>query len=177
MDRRNQIIAVAENLFDRNGFAATGMDRLVNAAEMSSRTLYKHAGSKAELIEGVLRARDARFRSAIGEAKSINDLFTVLASWISREGARGCLFLRATGEADGQTPAAKVVITAHKAFLQHHVRDLVATELGRENQFLADQVLLLFEGATAAAVYRGVDIVLAAGDTARQLLVTAKKVS
>lgn len=177
MERRNQIIEVADDLFDRNGFAATGMDRLVRAAEMSSRTLYKHAGSKAELIEDVLRARDARFRSALGEAKSISGLFAVLTSWISREGARGCLFLRAAGEADGQTPAARAVIADHKAFLQHHILDLVAVELGRENQSLADQILLLFEGATAAAVYRGEDVVSAAGDAARQLLAAAKKFS
>lgn len=50
MDTHSRLLAAAEQLFDRHGFTPTGMDRLAQAADMSSRTLYKHAGSKNALI-------------------------------------------------------------------------------------------------------------------------------
>lgn len=61
MNIDTKLISAAENLFDCHGFSATGMDRLAQAAGMSSRTLYKHAGSKNELIAAVLMTRGQRF--------------------------------------------------------------------------------------------------------------------
>ena len=61
MDTKTKLISAAEQLFDRHGFTATGMDKLTKAAGMSSRTLYKHAGSKTALITDVLKERHRRF--------------------------------------------------------------------------------------------------------------------
>ena len=58
MDTKNKLISAAGSLFSRHGFNATGMDRLTQAAGMSSRTLYKHAGSKTALIVRVLEEED-----------------------------------------------------------------------------------------------------------------------
>ena len=38
MDRTDALTLAAERLFDQNGYTATGMDRLTQAAGMSSRT-------------------------------------------------------------------------------------------------------------------------------------------
>ncbi|MGO1762399.1 MAG: helix-turn-helix domain-containing protein [Halomonas sp.] len=43
-------MSTAEHLFDWHGFTATGMNRLTHSAGISSRTLYKHAGSKTSLV-------------------------------------------------------------------------------------------------------------------------------
>ena len=42
----DKLVTASEALFDRHGFTATGMDKLTQGAGISSRTLYKHAGSK-----------------------------------------------------------------------------------------------------------------------------------
>ncbi len=86
MDTRTKLLKAAESLFERHGFTATGMDRLTRGAGMSSRTLYKHAGSKTALIASVLTERDRRFLRHM-EVDSLEGLFDALAEWIRTEGA------------------------------------------------------------------------------------------
>ncbi|MDP0501937.1 MAG: TetR/AcrR family transcriptional regulator [Verrucomicrobiota bacterium JB022] len=156
MDTHDKIVSAAEQLFYRHGFVATGVDRLTQAAGMSSRTLYKHAGSKTALITAVLAERDRRFLSAV-KINSVSALFQALEDWVRVEGSRGCLFLRAYGETGGDIPEIAAAVTAHKAHLHEKIQEILAVELGgADNSELADQILILFEGATAAAVYRGV---------------------
>lgn len=66
---------------------ATGMDTLARAAGMSSRTLYKHAGSKTELIVAVLDERDRRFFEQIDRLE-VSALFDALARWHAGSRAR-----------------------------------------------------------------------------------------
>ena len=164
-----KLISVAEELFDRHGFNATGMDRLAQAAGMSSRTLYKHAGSKNELIAAVLMTRGQRFLQRL-ELDSVAALFDALASWMAEEGARGCLFLRAQGELGTALPEVTEVVAAYKARFSETVRRILTRQLGtRADEELVEQVVILFEGATAAASYRGLAAVATAGRAATLL--------
>ena len=164
-----KLISVAEELFDRNGFNATGMDRLAQAAGMSSRTLYKHAGSKNELIAAVLMTRGQRFLQRL-ELDSVAALFDALTSWMGEEGARGCLFLRAQGELGTALPEVTEVVAAYKMCFSDTVRRILSRQLGASaDEELVEQVVILFEGATAAASYRGLAAVATAGRAATLL--------
>ncbi|MCJ1962448.1 TetR/AcrR family transcriptional regulator [Novosphingobium mangrovi (ex Hu et al. 2023)] len=173
METTARLAAAAEQLFNRHGYTATGMDRLTEAAGMSSRTLYKHAGSKAQLMALVLAERDRRFmaRLAVGD---VDALFAALEDWVAEEGARGCLFLRARAETGGEIPEIARAVAAHKAAFQAHVAAIVEHDLGGRAPALAEQILVLFEGATHAAVYRGVDAVRAARAGAAILMDAAR---
>jgi TetR/AcrR family transcriptional repressor of mexJK operon len=59
--RREQLIAVAEQLFLQHGFADTSVNAIVREAGGSLATLYAEFGSKESLFESVLSARAARF--------------------------------------------------------------------------------------------------------------------
>lgn len=59
--RREQLIAVAEQLFLQNGFANTSVNTIVREAGGSLATLYAEFGSKEALFESVLSERAARF--------------------------------------------------------------------------------------------------------------------
>ena len=59
--RREQLIAVAEQLFLQHGFANTSVNTIVREAGGSLATLYAEFGSKESLFESVLSARAARF--------------------------------------------------------------------------------------------------------------------
>ena len=59
--RREQLIAVAEQLFLQNGFANTSVNAIVREAGGSLATLYAEFGSKEALFESVLSERAARF--------------------------------------------------------------------------------------------------------------------
>ena len=161
MDTTTKVIAAAERLFDRHGYMATGMDRLTEAAGMSSRTLYKHAGSKAQLMARVLTERDRRFMAQI-EVRSVDAFFAALEDWARVEGMRGCFFLRSRAETGGDTPEIAEAVAAHKATFRQRVGDIVAADLGHDDLALTEQMLVLFEGATHAAVYRGAEAVSAA---------------
>lgn len=174
MDTKTKLISAAEQLFDRHGFTATGMDKLTKAAGMSSRTLYKHAGSKTALITEVLKERHRRFQPHI-EVDSVDALFDALEEWIRSESARGCLFLRAYGETGGDTPAINDAVLAHKARLYDKIQDIVAIETdGQEMPELTEQILILYEGATAATIYRGPEAVVSAQKAALALLKQAQ---
>lgn len=174
MDLTEKLTAAAEKLFDRHGYMATGMDRLTGAAGMSSRTLYKHAGSKAQLMARVLTERDRRFMTRL-DVRSVDALFAALEDWVRVEGNRGCLFLRTRAETGGDTPEIAAAVEAHKTAFHRRIYEVVAMDLGREDPALADQVLVLFEGATHAAVYRGAEAVFAARAAADTLVESARR--
>ena len=173
MDQTEKLTAAAEQLFDRHGYMATGMDRLTEAAGMSSRTLYKHAGSKAQLMARVLTERDRRFMARL-EVESVDALFAALEDWVRDEGNRGCLFLRTRAETGGDTPEIAEAVAAHKTAFRQRIAQVVETDLGRADPALSDQFLVLFEGATHAAVYRGAEAVTAARAAARTLVEGAR---
>lgn len=158
---RERIIAAAEPVFDQFGFTATGVDRLTAAASVSSRTLYKHLGSKSALIAAVLDARRGRFLHAFDVA-TVDQLFSALADWVVAEGARGCLFLRALGEGGESDPEIVTSVTAYRAQLHQLIEHLVRNGTGVADELLIEQLVVLFEGATTAASYRGAPAITAA---------------
>ncbi|WP_277188671.1 TetR/AcrR family transcriptional regulator [Caballeronia sp. BR00000012568055] len=174
MDLKTHIIASAERAFDQYGFTATGMDKLAEAAQVSSRTLYKHIGSKSELIAAVLAERTRRFFDH-ADAQNVDALFASLGAWTRAEGARGCLFLRAKGETSEETALVLEAIAGYRERLGALVALAVSNDLGDvQNTMLVDQILVLFEGATSAASYRGVYSISAARAAAAVLIEHAK---
>ncbi|ALN75076.1 TetR/AcrR family transcriptional regulator [Aureimonas sp. AU20] len=168
MDTKTKLTAVAESLFDRHGYTATGIDRLTEAAGLSSRTFYKHVGNKAQLMARVLAERDRRFMAGI-EVKSVDALFAALEDWGQAEGSRGCLFLRVNAETGGTTPEIAEAVAAHKLAFRKRIGEIVAADLGHDDPALSEQVLVLMEGATHAALYLGPEAVRAARSAARIL--------
>src|SRR4249920_592551 len=61
---RSRILAVAGELFYRNGIRAVGVDAIAEAAGTNKMTLYRHFSSKDELVAEYLR------QAAKGEAAS-----------------------------------------------------------------------------------------------------------
>ena len=173
MQKADELTVIAERLFDTNGYTATGMDKLIQAAGISSRTLYKRIGSKAALMGRVLTERHRRFMKSM-DVQSVDALFGAIEHWVRTEGARGCLFLRTLSETGGATPEIAAAVTKHKAAFQDGVQKIVAADLGHEDPVLAEQILVLAEGATHAAVYRGAAAVSAARSAA-SLLIAARR--
>lgn len=173
MTDTDAILAAAENLFDRNGFSATSIDRLTDAAGVSSRTFYKHVGNRQALIQAILDARATRFLAAMPR-DGVDSLFAALADWIDKEGAHGCFFLRAAREAGEGDATVRARLDAQKAQTLDLIGDCVAADLGDRDAMLAAQILILFEGATHAAVYRGPDALADARRAAATLIAAAR---
>ncbi|TDS83815.1 TetR/AcrR family transcriptional regulator [Nesterenkonia aurantiaca] len=164
-----EIAASSEQVFDHHGFAASGIDTLAHAAGVSTRTLYKHMGSKADLIAAALEARSARFFDQLA-VTDVDGLFAALEQWVQTEGARGCFFLRAAGELSDDFPEALKVVTEYRRRLRTLVGELVNHTDPPHDDLLAEQILVLFEGATSVATYRGVEGITAARAAAASLV-------
>lgn len=169
MDIDTRLLSTAERLFDRDGFNATGMGRVIRETGLSSRTVYKHAPSKNALLAMVLAERRRRFFEGM-DFTGTDALFASLRQWVTHEGARGCLFFRAHTETGGSTPEIETAVDAYHAQLKAHIAALIRHEIGTTDDTLTDQLLVLFEGATTTATYRGIAAIDAASACAQQLL-------
>lgn len=167
---KSHIVLSAEHVFDRDGFTSTGVDSVAAAAGVSSRTLYKHMGSKSALVAAVLEQRECRFFGEL-DAHDVDGLFAALEAWTISVGTRGCLFLRAGSELGGTDPAIAQAVEAYRHHLVELVRHLVEAEVGdRTSDLLSEQILVLIEGCISAATYRGLAAIGAARSAAATLI-------
>ena len=60
---REQLINTAIELFREYGYHATGVDKIIEKAGVSKKTLYTHFRSKEELLIAALRQYDGLFRN------------------------------------------------------------------------------------------------------------------
>jgi AcrR family transcriptional regulator len=179
---RERILDAAERLFYAHGIQSVGVDAVVAEAGISKRTLYKHFGSREQLVAAYLERRGARQPEAAapgGELMEILDVFRRFERWFARDDFRGCPFSNAIAElgGDAQHPAlavARDIKHRNTAWFELRLRALGAAHPAA----LATQLSILVEGAVALAVQRKADgsapqVARAAGLAARALLMQA----
>ncbi|TLX56206.1 TetR/AcrR family transcriptional regulator [Stutzerimonas nosocomialis] len=178
MDKRTEIIAGAARIFEAEGFRGIGIGRVIEPSGVSTRTLYKHFGSRDGLVLAVLDARHRAFMERL-DAQSdgvdpVGSLFDALRHWIDERGARGCMLLRARSEYAGASEEIVALVQAQKADFLEAVRRRVRRALGRDDAVLGNQIWLLFEGATAAASVTRAAVIDDARSAALSLLESAR---
>jgi len=177
-DKRAEIVTGAAGAFEAGGFRGLGVDQVLAPSGASTRTLYKHFGSKDGLVLAVLEDRHQRFMARLDAAPGSGDavaaLFATLRQWLTEHGARGCMLLRARAEYAAASDAVVTLVHRQKQAFRHAIAHRVATALGRQDDRLATQIWLLFEGATAAASVADLTVVDAAEAAAASLLAAAR---
>lgn len=178
MDKRNDMIAGAVRAFDAGGFRGIGVDGILASSGASTRTLYKHFGSRDGLVLAVLEERHRDFMNRLkprsGHADPIGELFDTLEHWLTEHGARGCMLLRARSEYAAANEDVVALVRRQKEEFEREVARRVETVLGFADGRLATQIWLLFEGATAAASVSDLSVVGAAKQAAGVLVAAAQ---
>ncbi|YCI27750.1 TetR/AcrR family transcriptional regulator [Erwinia sp. PK3-005] len=155
MNKRNEIIAGAARIFEAEGFRGIGIDRVIAPAGASTRTLYKHFGSRDGLVIAVLEARHRAFMDLLtgdgAKDDPVGSLFDTLQRWLEQHGARGCMLLRARSEYSGANAEIVSLVSQQKQAFHQEIARRVRCVLGNDDPQLSTQIWLLFEGATAAA--------------------------
>lgn len=160
MSKRDRLIETALDLFNREGFRATGIDRILAQSGVAKMTLYNHFRSKEELILAVLRRRDETFRNWFirnveQRARDPRDrllaLFDTLEEWFRGDDFNGCLFVNAAAEFCHRAATIQGGVAEHKRLVRGYVRDLAEAAGARDPDDLADDLCLLIEGATVTA--------------------------
>jgi AcrR family transcriptional regulator len=157
---RQRLLAAGSDLFYRYGIGAVGVDLISDTAGVSKRTLYQQFGSKDELVAECLRTSGADvvahyLRGVTDEApprERILGVFDGLADWSRLDSFRGCPFMNTATELSDPGHPARQVAREFKLTL----RDFFAREAKRgeatDPAMLADQLLMLFDGAMVQAV-------------------------
>jgi AcrR family transcriptional regulator len=178
MDKRTEILASAARTFETQGLRGVGIDQVLAPSGASTRTLYKHFGSRDGLVIAVLEDRHQQFMAQLAseraDGEAIASLFDTLAHWVNARGASGCMLLRARSEYAQANEAIVTLVQQQKAQFHAEIAARVHTDLGREEAALALQVWMLFEGATAAATVAGPAVIDQARQAALTLMACAK---
>ena len=181
--RRDHLIDTATKLFNRDGYRATGIDKILSESGCAKMTLYNHFGSKDELVLATLRRRDevwlAWFRTRL-DARAATPrgrllaAFEVLEEWFARPDFNGCMFIRAATEyCEHEDPVHRLAAEHHHAILAH-LRDLAAAAGAKRPARLAREILLLLIGAIVVTQVNGpVGAAREAGKAAETLIEAA----
>lgn len=176
MDKRNEIITGAMRTFEAQGFRGIGVDAVLAPSGASTRTLYKHFGSRDGLVLAVIKQRHRAFmdRLAVAPDGGVAGLFQALSAWLDEFGASGCMLLRAHGEYAGSNAEVVACVRRQKTEFLAEFGRRIEQSIGLEDEVLALQIWLLFEGATAAASVMGTHVVAPAKEAAEALLTQAR---
>jgi AcrR family transcriptional regulator len=156
---RERLIAAADELFSRDGIAATPVDDAIRRAGVATATLYHHFDGKDALVAAYLHDRHARWMgrweahvaAAPDDGGRLLAIFDALEEWAREGGAeRGCAFVDAAAELSDREHPAWREIAAHKADLRRRLLELAEAAGRPDAEPLADQLLLLYEGALSA---------------------------
>ncbi len=160
-NKRDELVRKALDVFYRNGFHATGMDKLVSETGVSKTSMYKHFRTKEDLILAVLRLRDENFRHWLyRRIEELSDtpkgqmlaLFDALSEWFTKPEFRGCMFIKASAEFQEINHPIHAQSAAHKQILQDHFSEIAEAADANDPRLLTRQLLLLKEGAIVSAV-------------------------
>jgi AcrR family transcriptional regulator len=160
---REKILATAEQLIYQNGIQATGMDLLVKTSGVARKSIYRYFATKDEVAAAALNARDVRwmkwFRAESDQAPDararILNMFTVLKGWFESEGFRGCAFINTAGEVGDPQDPIRLIAKLHKQKLLAYTLELCEQLDIADPDPLANQLLILMEGAITVARVMG----------------------
>jgi AcrR family transcriptional regulator len=170
---RERILATASELFYREGARAVGVDLVVERAGVAKTSLYRHFGTKDDLIAAFLAREDEQFwqkwdsvaeRHRADAQAELDAHMRWVGERIGRKNYRGCPQLNMAAEFPEADHPARVIAASHKQELRRRLRG-IADRLGvRRADDLAAQLLLLVNGAFVSSQ------VIAAGEAVPMLL-------
>jgi AcrR family transcriptional regulator len=155
---RERLLAAADELFYAGGIHTVGIDRVIERAGVAKATLYNVFGSKDELIRSYLTARAAARQERLTRKlaryqtprERLLGVFDVLGELFAEPGFRGCAFLNASAEAQQGGPVEEVSGEA-RAWVRALFVELGQAAGAVDAERLAQQLVLLYDGATVAA--------------------------
>ncbi|MBB6471071.1 TetR family transcriptional regulator [Sphaerisporangium rubeum] len=175
---RERILSTAGELFYAGGICATGVDRLSEAAGVSKRSLYQRFGGKDALIAEYLSASGTAVTGRLlppeDDATPPRDrvlaLFTTLCERSREPGFRGCPMLNAAAELPDPAHPARVVALEQKLRMRDFFSRQAAAMGAEDPGSLADQLLMLFDGAMSYVLVRATPVPESVVTAARALL-------
>jgi AcrR family transcriptional regulator len=160
---QERILDAAESLFFQEGITTTGVDRVAAAAGVAIVTLYKHFGSKdnllCEVLSRRLRAWTEHWEGAIAAAPSPQErllaVFDAVESFRASAGpTQWCCFLATASERpapeDGQNDPVFELIHQDTQRITERLAELTREARCQDPTAVASALLLLYNGVLSS---------------------------
>jgi AcrR family transcriptional regulator len=157
---RERLVQVAEDLFYREGIRAVGVERLLAVSGVGRASFYRHFSSKDDLVVTMLRSLGERWRRWLDERVTARGgeplaVFDALAERFDSAGFRGCAAINTMVETADPTSAAHRAAAEHKEAVIGYLDTMLAAAGHHDHARLAEQFMLLIDGATVTALREG----------------------
>ncbi len=156
---RERILETAERLFYRDGYHAVGVDTIVAESGVAKMTLYRHFPSKDHLIAAYLERTNEQLLTWVEKLiaphedprAALEAVFDGVARLASSPECLGCAFVGAAGEFPEPDHPGHRVAAEHKRAVVDRLRELAQRAGARDPNGLAEELLLIMDGAWSAA--------------------------
>lgn len=161
---RERILAVATRLFYAYGINSVGVDRVVAESKVTKTSLYRHFPSKEILVVAFLEKINAEWSAWLRERVEgvsahprarLLAVFDALGEWFRTPTFRGCPFINTSAEIASRSRSSTKAAVAFKREFREYLRTLSAKAKVPDPDLLADQLLLLADGAIVRAAMTG----------------------
>ncbi|MCC3265692.1 TetR/AcrR family transcriptional regulator [Arthrobacter gengyunqii] len=149
---RTRILDAAALLFYTEGIRAVSADRIIASAETTKVTFYRYFRTKEELVVAYLQAQSKRTRAAAENLSpdpctGLLELAEAMGAETCIPGFRGCPFINAAAEYPDPHSPIRAVVLEHRQWLHAEVSGRLAQLGAQDPDSLADQLLMLRDGA------------------------------
>jgi AcrR family transcriptional regulator len=158
---RDRILRTAYDLFSRHGIRAVGVDRIIASSGVAKMSLYRHFGSKDELVLAFLRQREQRWteQQVMAEAtrrgqtasQRLLAIFDVFGEWFQRPDFEGCSFINVLLEFDEPDHPARRACVDYLANIRGYLRDFAQEAGVEDSDAFAREWHILMKGSIVAA--------------------------
>lgn len=146
---REHLLAVASELFYREGITGVGVERILAEADTTRATLYRHFRGKEDLVVAYIEREDALLREifAGAEAAAVSPEHLLvmavegIADDATRHHTRGCPFINATAEYPDPTSGVRRAVADHRQWFRDSLRRFFAA--ADRSEAAADQLVML----------------------------------
>lgn len=158
---KDHIIKTASDLFYNKGYNLTGINEIISEAGIAKATLYNHFKSKEDICLAYLQYKNHSFLIKIKEVCSskkesvdqVLAVFDFLEVFFKDKDFNGCWCINTISELPKENQRIRSEIQQQKNGLIDFLTELVGQNLPdrntQEQQKLAKQIYLLYEGAVA----------------------------
>lgn len=158
----DKILDTAERLFYTQGYCSTGINQVIEEADIAKGSLYKHFESKTDIMVAYLqRFHQQWFERLVTAVDNVADPKQKLLAILEYHGQRqhirefgGCPFIKANNEAGMSDPRILAEIQQAKEQLKNLIKQLVAKSGHKKlltDKELTDTIFLMTEGGVVAA--------------------------
>ena len=160
-DARERILTSAYTLFSRRGIRAVGIEDVIAEADVAKATLYRHFGSKDDLVLAFMERRERLWTKEWVEAEArkrgdtpeeqLLAIFDLFDEWFRRDDFEGCSFINILLELNGDESAVRSASAGHLASIREILRTLAEEGGFREPDAFAHSWHILMKGSIVAA--------------------------